>query len=136
MADLSRRTTPIASMPTAAGVHGWAARRRKPNRFALIRDALREHLRRVEIRELEERGRKGNQIGPRADEKLSAPGGRHEGPLRNQSAQRGYGIRAAHREARGTARSAADAGFTQDRSEPDSCRRMEWKEPHGLLVEL
>jgi metal-responsive CopG/Arc/MetJ family transcriptional regulator len=48
-----------------------AARRRKLNRSALIRDAVREHLRKLEIRELEERDRKGYQIGPRADDGLS-----------------------------------------------------------------
>jgi metal-responsive CopG/Arc/MetJ family transcriptional regulator len=36
-----------------------AAHRTKRNRSALIRDALREHLRRLEIRALEERDRKG-----------------------------------------------------------------------------
>ena len=48
-----------------------AARRTKLNRSALIRDAVREHLRRREIRELEERDRRGYQIGPRADDGLS-----------------------------------------------------------------
>ena len=41
-----------------------AARRRKLNRSALIRNALREHLRRLEILELEERDRKGYQVSP------------------------------------------------------------------------
>jgi len=36
-----------------------AARRTKLNRSALIRAALREHLRRLAIRELEERDRRG-----------------------------------------------------------------------------
>jgi metal-responsive CopG/Arc/MetJ family transcriptional regulator len=36
-----------------------AAHRTKRNRSALIRDALREHLRRLEIRALEERDRDG-----------------------------------------------------------------------------
>lgn len=36
-----------------------AARRTKRNRSALVRDALREHLRRLEIREREERDRRG-----------------------------------------------------------------------------
>lgn len=36
-----------------------AARRTKRNRSALIRDALREHLRRLAVRELEERDREG-----------------------------------------------------------------------------
>jgi metal-responsive CopG/Arc/MetJ family transcriptional regulator len=41
-----------------------AARRSKQNRSALIRDAIREHLRRIEIRELEERDRRGYQLIP------------------------------------------------------------------------
>jgi metal-responsive CopG/Arc/MetJ family transcriptional regulator len=36
-----------------------AARRTKRNRSALIRDALREHLRRLHVREAEERDRAG-----------------------------------------------------------------------------
>jgi metal-responsive CopG/Arc/MetJ family transcriptional regulator len=48
-----------------------AARRTKLNRSALIRDALREHLRRLEIRELEERDRKGYATGRREDESMS-----------------------------------------------------------------
>ena len=36
-----------------------AARRLKRNRSALVRDALREHLRRLQIRELEQRDRQG-----------------------------------------------------------------------------
>ncbi len=42
-----------------------AARRSKRNRSALIRDALREHLRRLEIQALEDRDRAGyaNQPG-------------------------------------------------------------------------
>lgn len=36
-----------------------AARRTKRNRSALVRDALREHLRRLAVRELEERDREG-----------------------------------------------------------------------------
>src|SRR5437016_868873 len=39
-----------------------AARRTRLNRSALIRDAIREHLKRLEIRELEERDRKGYEI--------------------------------------------------------------------------
>jgi len=35
------------------------ARRRKVNRSALIRDALREHLKRVHVQDLEERERRG-----------------------------------------------------------------------------
>ena len=37
----------------------WAAAREKVNRSALIRDALRGHLKRLEVRELEERDRAG-----------------------------------------------------------------------------
>jgi metal-responsive CopG/Arc/MetJ family transcriptional regulator len=48
-----------------------AARRTKLNRSALIRDALREHLRRLEIRELEERDRKGYQAWPQTDDELA-----------------------------------------------------------------
>ena len=40
-----------------------AARRTKLNRSALIREALREHLRKLEIREMEERDRKGYEGG-------------------------------------------------------------------------
>ncbi len=36
-----------------------AARRRRTNRSALVRDALREHLRRLEILDKEERDRRG-----------------------------------------------------------------------------
>jgi metal-responsive CopG/Arc/MetJ family transcriptional regulator len=49
-----------------------AAHRTKVNRSALIRDALREHLRRLEIRELEERDRKGYETRPRKDDELDA----------------------------------------------------------------
>jgi metal-responsive CopG/Arc/MetJ family transcriptional regulator len=50
-----------------------AVRRTKVNRSALVRDALREHLRRLEIRELEERDRKGYQSRPQQDDdELSA----------------------------------------------------------------
>jgi metal-responsive CopG/Arc/MetJ family transcriptional regulator len=49
-----------------------AARRTKLNRSALIRQALLEHLRRLEVRELEERDRKGYQIGPQDGDQLSA----------------------------------------------------------------
>ncbi|MGD0014100.1 MAG: ribbon-helix-helix protein, CopG family [Bryobacteraceae bacterium] len=46
-----------------------AARRTKLNRSALIRVAIREHLRRLETLELEERDRKGYQTAlPRNDE--------------------------------------------------------------------
>jgi metal-responsive CopG/Arc/MetJ family transcriptional regulator len=48
-----------------------AARRTKRNRSALIRDALREHLRRLEIRNLEKRDREGYSKQPTAhDESL------------------------------------------------------------------
>ena len=48
-----------------------AARRAKRNRSALIRDALREYLRRLEIRTLEERDREGYARRPQArDESL------------------------------------------------------------------
>lgn len=36
-----------------------AARRMKRNRSALVRDALREHLRKLQIRDMEERDREG-----------------------------------------------------------------------------
>jgi metal-responsive CopG/Arc/MetJ family transcriptional regulator len=48
-----------------------AARRTKTNRSALVRDALREHLRRLEIRDLEERDRKGYQSRPQQNDELS-----------------------------------------------------------------
>ncbi|HVP00479.1 MAG TPA: ribbon-helix-helix domain-containing protein [Bryobacteraceae bacterium] len=44
-----------------------AARRTKRNRSALVRDALREHLRKLEIRALEERDRAGYAKHPPAD---------------------------------------------------------------------
>jgi metal-responsive CopG/Arc/MetJ family transcriptional regulator len=48
-----------------------AARRTKRNRSALVREALREHLRRLEIRALEQRDREGYSSQPRArDESL------------------------------------------------------------------
>ena len=48
-----------------------AARRTKRNRSALIRDALREHLRKLEIQALEERDREGYSKLPHAhDEAL------------------------------------------------------------------
>jgi metal-responsive CopG/Arc/MetJ family transcriptional regulator len=43
-----------------------AARRTKRNRSALIRDALREHLRRLEVRAQEERDRSGYSRQPQA----------------------------------------------------------------------
>lgn len=47
-----------------------AARRTKQNRSALIRDALREHLRTLEIRALEQRDRDGYLKHAQADELL------------------------------------------------------------------
>ena len=44
-----------------------AAKRIKPNRSALVRDALREHLRRLELRAREERDRQGYMRQPQAD---------------------------------------------------------------------
>jgi metal-responsive CopG/Arc/MetJ family transcriptional regulator len=41
-----------------------AARQTNRNRSALVRDALREHLRSLEIRAREERDRKGYSMGP------------------------------------------------------------------------
>jgi metal-responsive CopG/Arc/MetJ family transcriptional regulator len=41
-----------------------AARRTKLNRSALIREAIRSHLKRLEIREQEERDRKGYEVLP------------------------------------------------------------------------
>jgi metal-responsive CopG/Arc/MetJ family transcriptional regulator len=43
-----------------------AARRRKRNRSALVRDALREHLRRLETRAAEERDHEGYSKAPQA----------------------------------------------------------------------
>jgi metal-responsive CopG/Arc/MetJ family transcriptional regulator len=48
-----------------------AARRKKLNRSALIRNALREHLRKIEVAELEERDRKGYQISSQDSDQLS-----------------------------------------------------------------
>jgi metal-responsive CopG/Arc/MetJ family transcriptional regulator len=48
-----------------------AARRSKVNRSALIREALRAHLKRLRIEELEERDRKGYQAGRRDAGELS-----------------------------------------------------------------
>ena len=49
-----------------------AARRTKRNRSAFVRDALREHLRRLEVRAKEESDRKGYSHQPqRADESLA-----------------------------------------------------------------
>ena len=43
-----------------------AARRARANRSALIREALREHLKRLQVRELEARDRRGYQQHPGA----------------------------------------------------------------------
>ena len=48
-----------------------AARRTRLNRSALVRTALREHLKRLEIRELEERDRKGYARAPQEDHDLA-----------------------------------------------------------------
>ena len=48
-----------------------AARRTKLNRSALIRNALREYLRKLESRELEERDRKGYRVSPQDGDELS-----------------------------------------------------------------
>ena len=45
-----------------------AARRTKQNRSALVRDALREHLRRFEVRAQEERDRAGYSRQPQTGE--------------------------------------------------------------------
>jgi metal-responsive CopG/Arc/MetJ family transcriptional regulator len=47
-----------------------AARRTKLNRSALIRDALREHLRRLEVRALEDRDRAGYARLPQKEHEL------------------------------------------------------------------
>ncbi|MFZ0135563.1 MAG: ribbon-helix-helix protein, CopG family [Candidatus Sulfotelmatobacter sp.] len=44
-----------------------AAKRTQRNRSALVRDALREHLRRLELRASEERDRQGYARRPQAD---------------------------------------------------------------------
>jgi metal-responsive CopG/Arc/MetJ family transcriptional regulator len=49
-----------------------AARRTKRNRSALVRDALREHLRRLEIRDREERDRAGYSKPLRSRDEASA----------------------------------------------------------------
>lgn len=49
-----------------------AARRAKRNRSALVRDALREHLHRLEIRAKEERDRAGYLRQPQAGEEWEA----------------------------------------------------------------
>jgi len=45
-----------------------AAKRTRRNRSALVRDALREHLRRLEVRASEERDREGYSRQSQADE--------------------------------------------------------------------
>jgi hypothetical protein len=47
-----------------------AARRTKRNRSALVRDALREHLGKLEIQAREERDRRGYSKGPQAVDEL------------------------------------------------------------------
>lgn len=49
-----------------------AARRRKENRSALVREALREHLRRLEVRAQEERDRVGYARHPHPGNESSA----------------------------------------------------------------
>jgi metal-responsive CopG/Arc/MetJ family transcriptional regulator len=44
-----------------------AAKRTKRNRSALVRDALRQHLRRLELRACKERDRQGYSRQPQAD---------------------------------------------------------------------
>ena len=48
------------------------ARRTKQNRSALVRDALREHLRRLEIRDREERDRAGYSKQRQSRDEVSA----------------------------------------------------------------
>jgi metal-responsive CopG/Arc/MetJ family transcriptional regulator len=48
-----------------------AARRLKQNRSALIRDALREHLERLSVREREQRDRRGYETTPESAEDLA-----------------------------------------------------------------
>jgi metal-responsive CopG/Arc/MetJ family transcriptional regulator len=47
-----------------------AARRRKVNRSALIREALHEHLKRLQTQELEEQDRRGYQARPQLVEEF------------------------------------------------------------------
>jgi metal-responsive CopG/Arc/MetJ family transcriptional regulator len=49
-----------------------AAKRTKRNRSALVRDALREHLQRLELRACEERDRHGYSRQPLADAEAGA----------------------------------------------------------------
>jgi len=48
-----------------------AARRMKRNRSALVRDALREHLRKLRVRDLEQRDREGYSRKPHGDDEPS-----------------------------------------------------------------
>lgn len=48
-----------------------AARRTKQNRSALVRDALREHLRRLEVHASEERDRQGYAKRPQKSDEFS-----------------------------------------------------------------
>jgi metal-responsive CopG/Arc/MetJ family transcriptional regulator len=48
-----------------------AAKRRKVNRSALAREALRAHLKTMRIQELEERDRKGYEAPPETEEELT-----------------------------------------------------------------
>lgn len=48
-----------------------AARRARRNRSALVREALREHLRRLQIREMEERDRQGYSRKPMTRDELA-----------------------------------------------------------------
>ena len=47
-----------------------AARRSKRNRSAFVRDALREHLRRLQVQEMEERDRAGYSKRGRAEDEF------------------------------------------------------------------
>lgn len=47
-----------------------AARREKVNRSALIRQALEEHLKRLHLRDLEERDRRGYRAKPQREEEF------------------------------------------------------------------
>jgi metal-responsive CopG/Arc/MetJ family transcriptional regulator len=49
-----------------------AARRTKQNRSALIRDALRRHLRALEVRELELRDREGYASLPQSSDEMAS----------------------------------------------------------------
>jgi metal-responsive CopG/Arc/MetJ family transcriptional regulator len=49
-----------------------AARKMKANRSALVREALREHLRRLEIRTKEDRDREGYARGPQTGDDIGA----------------------------------------------------------------